>query len=566
MVNRYKEEVSKLILSESQNQKIKEAMAAEYLKQADNSIIKSNSVWNRYSKYIACAACLALIIATIGFTSATNGLFSAQRKSFSLYDADDALFESDGSDFEENWYDTDDEVEEAEYDYNESETPQDNSTHETIGTDTSIQDDEYAPVESDLEDDVPENEMIIVEEAVEDKSASSTDSLRSPYAPENYNGEYFAEDYVFVPAANAVMTTRSLISADSLDMTYNDLCNVIPDLYGKVGFIKFEITDILPADEANAIADSDDFSAEYTMYKASLIYDYLSYASASGEMYVSAYGNELTQIEGYPTFAIGDTVLALVDPEGSYVKIIDQMVYQVHRVNGVDIAYHILYENIDPGDTNMGILDMESLVYTTTSNNQAIYTAKASVKELTRYVRRNFNKRNIQAFDMTNYSAQVDNSASDNDDNNIEVPDNKNATNEHTLNADEIVFKIRNVEMQPLSAENNWTQFATYSYATASNDGTTTLKFGQNTVIFDGSVDSGRVTSITIRESSQLCPFTVNGITAGESWTKVVSAIGADITPQYEETVTFSVISDNEISYNLTFTVKNGMVDSITIN
>lgn len=565
MVNRYKEEVTKLILSETQNQKIKDAMAAEYLRQADDSIIKSNSVWSRYSKYIACAACLALIVATIGFTSATNGLFSAQRKSFSLYDADDALFESNGSDFEENWYDTDDEVEEAEYDYGESEALKDNNTHETIGTDTSIQDDGYAPVESDLEDDVPKNE-IIVEEAVEDKSASTTDSLRSPYAPENYNGEYFAEDYVFVPAANAVVTTRSLISADSLDMTYNDLCNVIPDLYGKVGFVKFEITDILSAEDANAIANSDDFSTEYTMYKASLIYDYLSYASASGEIYVSAYGNELTQIKGYPTFAIGDTVLALVDPEGSYVKIIDQMVYQVHRVNGVDIAYHILYENIDPGDTNMGILDMESHVYTTTSNNQAIYTAKASIKELTRYVRRNFNKRSIQTFDMTNYSVQIDNTVSDNDDNDIKVPNTENTASNHTLNADIIVFKVRNVEMQPLSAENNWTQFATYSYATASNDGTTTLKFGQNTVIFDGSVDSGKVISITIRECSQLCPFTVNGITAGESWTKAVSAIGADITPQYEETVTFSVMSDNEISYNLTFTVKNGMVDSITIN
>lgn len=560
MVDRYKEELSKIVLSEEQKQQIMDAMASEYLKEADSSVIKTKSIWSRYSKYIACAACLVILFAAVGITSAANMGFGAKTNAFAMlegnleqdesyYDEFDEEFDEESADANPEDFVVESDTEDDEDDDIVIEAPvSDNELTASNSFDTNGQESKSA--ESDMAENIFED---------------STAATGSQYAPENYDGEYFAEDYVFIPTANTTVTVDKVIESSDDEMSYNTLCENISKQYDKVGFVKFEITDILSDDEANTVAGDDEFSLEHTMYKATLIYDYLTNASASGEMYISAYGNELVQISGYPTFATGDTVLALVDPNGDYVKIIDQMVYQIHRVNGVDIAYHILYEGIDPGDTNMGILDMETSVYTTTINNPAHYTSKAAVKELTRYVRRNFTKRDITVADMTDYSITTKSDATDADITDTaggEIAD----SDEYTLYADSIVFKIKGIEMQPLGDNGNLSQFKTYSYATTLSDGTKAIKFGNNIVAYEGDdAYSGNVTRIEIHENSIICPFTVNGITVGKSWTDAVSALNADITPQYEEDVTFSVTSENQVIYRMTFCVKHGLVESIII-
>lgn len=551
MVNRYKEELSKVVLSTEQKQKLMDAMVSEYQKEAGHSVIKTKSIWSRYSKYIACAACLAVVVAAVGITSAANMGFGAKTNDFAMLDSSLDQAESYYDDFEEY-------EEESAVDAPEDFVVESDEEDDDIVVESPVENDELTASNS---FDANEQESKSAEnDGFEDTSVATG----SQYAPENYDGEYFAEDYVFVPTANTTIEVQNLISVDGSQITYNELCNALPDLYETVGFVKFEITDILSDDEANAISGDESFSEEYTMYKAELIYDYLTYESASGEMYISAYGNSTVQTEGTPMFAVGDTILALVDPSGDYVKIIEEMVYQVHRVNGVDIAYHVLYEGIDPGDTNMGILEMEMDVYTTTINNAAHYTSKSAVKELTRYVRRNFTKRGIPVADMTNYVLPSGSNATDTD-----IPETEGSDiteiGEYGLSADSIVFKIKNVEMQPLGDQSDWSQFKTYSYKTTLSDGSTVLKFGNNIVTYEGEAYNGNVTKIEINESSLLCPFTVNGVTAGDLWTDAVSAIGADITPQYEEEVTFDVVSGDEVIYQITFDVKKGSVNSITI-
>ena len=80
------------------------------------------------------------------------------------------------------------------------------------------------------------------------------------------------------------------------------------------------------------------------------------------------------------------------------------LIYKIYNVGGIDLAYHVvspLGNNIDPGDTNMGLAPEESSVYTTSSNNPEKYAQKAAVNELTRYLKRNLAKINVRAIDLS---------------------------------------------------------------------------------------------------------------------------------------------------------------------
>ena len=71
---------------------------------------------------------------------------------------------------------------------------------------------------------------------------------------------------------------------------------------------------------------------------------------------------------------------------------VTELVYAVYNVNGLDLAYHVYSAEgfmVDPGDTNMGIYEEETVAYKTAANNPEIYTQKAAVRELTSYLRRN---------------------------------------------------------------------------------------------------------------------------------------------------------------------------------
>ncbi|MBQ8395729.1 MAG: hypothetical protein IJX54_01875 [Oscillospiraceae bacterium] len=565
MKNQYKIEVDQISLSESFKQSLKEKMAAEYAAEAANTLkTKKSFNFSKYSKYIATAACLVLIAATVSVVSALNGGFAVEKSADSLFRAEDLAPESNNMGADTESIDSD-------------------------GLTYGLEEDDDAPVEDTVES---EDEAIVVEEPVEDivvedalPSVEESESavteaeneevveeavlteeeevLKSAFAPENYDGEYFAEDYILsTSAANNenISTVENIVDVlGNKEITYSELCSEIDDM-DEVGFAKFRIVEVLSEEDANAVAENDSFADENTMYRAELIYDYLNNTSVDGELYVTAYGNSSIQQEGFPAFAEGDVILAGIDNSDGYSSLLEEMVYMVYRVNGVDIAYHLVYENMDPGDTNMGILDMETEMVTTTENNPAKFTHKAAVKELTRYVRRNFEKREFTFADLVNVIVNE----SENEE--TTLPEETVVSGEVSVNVSAIKLMIGSKSINPAGSGSQIRDFANYVTATETGEDSCTVKFGQNAVTFEGtSPYVGNIRSIEINSiGSGNMMFTINSsIGIGSSWQHVVSSLGLEIEPAENAVVDVAVMSGDWVSYTMTVTVENGVVTQI---
>lgn len=560
MKNQYKIEVDQISLSESFKQSLKDKMAAEYAAEAANTLnSKKTFNFNKYSKYIATAACLVLIAATVSVVSALNGGFAVEKSADSLFMAEDSAPESSDMGIPENanglTYGLEDDADvEAEEEMDEAivvEEPVD---------DVAV--DDPMPTTEEAEAAVTEAEVETEEEVVEDAVLTDEEEvLKSAFAPENYDGEYFAEDYILsTSAANSenISTVENVVEVlGNKEITYSELCSDIKKL-DEVGFAKFRIVEVLSAEDANAVAASDSFADKNTMYRAELIYDYLNNTSVEGELYVTAYGNEAVQQEGLPTFAEGDVILAGIDNGDEYTELLEEMVYMVYRVNGVDIAYHLVYENMDPGDTNMGILDMETEMVTTTENNPAKFTHKAAVKELTRYVRRNFEKREFTFADLSKVNL--------NETENEEATEEVVSSGEVSVNASAIKLMIGIKSINPAGSGSQIRDFANNATATETGEDSCTVKFGQNAVTFEGtSPYVGNIRSIEINSiGSGNMMFTINSsIGIGSSWQHVVSSLGLEIEPAENAVASIAVMSGEWVSYTMTVTVENGVITQI---
>lgn len=563
MKNQYKIEVGQISLSDSFKQSLKDKMAAEYAAEAANTLNNKKSFnFNKYSKYIATAACLVLIAATVSVVSALNGGFAVEKSADSLFMVEDASPESNDMDIPENANGATYGFEE-DYDDAPVEDAIETEEEEAIVVEVPVEDvvvEDPMPVTE--EDDVAVTEAEVTEDVVEVEAATDEEEVpRSAFAPENYDGEYFAEDYILsTSAANSdnISTVENVVEVSgNKEITYSELCSDIKKM-DEVGFAKFRIVEVLSAEDANVVAEDDNFADENTMYRAELIYDYLNNTSVDGEFYVMAYGNGTVQQEGLPTFAEGDVILAGMDGAEGYTELLEEMVYMVYRVNGVDIAYHLVYENMDPGDTNMGILDMESEMVTTTENNPAKFTHKAAVKELTRYVRRNFEKRDFTFADLANI--------------NVNEPENEEATEEVvssgevSVNASAIKLMIGSKSINPAGSGSQIRDFSNYVTATEVSEDSCTVKFGQNVIVFEGtSPYVGDIRSIEINDiGSSNMMFTINSsIGIGSSWSHVIDSLGLEIEPADNAVASIAVMSGEWVSYTMTVTVENGVITQI---
>ncbi len=565
MKNQYKIEVDQISLSESFKQSLKEKMAAEYAAEAANTLkTKKSFNFSKYSKYIATAACLVLIAATVSVVSALNGGFAVEKSADSLFRAEDLAPESNnmgaaesanGNGLTYGLEEDDDALFEDTVESEEEAIVVEEPVEDIVVEDAlpSVEESESAVTEAEVEEDVVEDAVLTEEEEV----------LKSAFAPENYDGEYFAEDYILsTSAANNenISTVENIVDVlGNKEITYSELCSKIKKM-DEVGFAKFRIVEVLSDEDANAVAENDSFADENTMYRAELIYDYLNNTSVDGELYVTAYGNSNIQQEGFPAFAEGDVILAGIDNSDGYSSLLEEMVYMVYRVNGVDIAYHLVYENMDPGDTNMGILDMETEMVTTTENNPAKFTHKAAVKELTRYVRRNFEKREFTFADLVNVIVNE----SENEE--TTLPEETVASGEVSVNVSAIKLMIGTKTVNPAGSGSQIRDFANNVTATETGEDSCTVKFGQNAVTFEGtSPYVGNIRSIEINSiGSGNMMFTINSsIGIGSSWQHVVSSLGLEIEPKDNTVVDVAVMSGDWVSYTMTVTVENGVITQI---
>ncbi len=147
-----------------------------------------------------------------------------------------------------------------------------------------------------------------------------------------------------------------------------------------------------------------------TVYKIRITYDYMRSEPENAETLMINVGTVYTQLSGRPAMEGEYIARVITDPDINcgVVNLDENLIYKIYNVNGVDIAYHLISdsnENIDPGDTNMGLTPSESAVYTTSSNNPETYVHKAAVNELTRYLKRNLSKLSFAPIDYSSLAA-----------------------------------------------------------------------------------------------------------------------------------------------------------------
>lgn len=160
-----------------------------------------------------------------------------------------------------------------------------------------------------------------------------------------------------------------------------------------VGLIRFTIIEGYDSEAAIA-RNSSQISIDptcQTLYRINVTYDYFNSEDANAERLLINTGNSRYQLIGRPAME-GEYIAVVTETESGVLTPVPELIYAVHKVRGLDIAYHLYSDNgfmVDPGSTNMGIMPEEVAVVNSTANNPEIYTQKAAVRELTFYLRRN---------------------------------------------------------------------------------------------------------------------------------------------------------------------------------
>ncbi|MCD7848019.1 MAG: hypothetical protein LUG49_08355 [Oscillospiraceae bacterium] len=463
----YKNELSRLTLSEDFKAKLKEQCIAEAgLDKVENqeetapeiTETKLGKIYKQMKvyRYVAIAACVVAAVSIVGGASIMSSVFSTVSRS-----SDSANIESyeieDTSSGSEDWEEDSELLVEDGYG------------------------DEIEDTNASYEDDVVED-IAVEEAAVEDAEVESDDSGEenllmgvnpaSSYTPDDYDGDYDTEDYVLggsntnasntadvyssfsaltsdVGYANYATSTTSedeydempvedssdadfgypadgsvedtLVDNDesyesssssslpTITTDYGTASNFYDVLYNQMGdeseTIGVSLVWIKITGTPSASGVPTPSSAGYTLYSANISYDYLNAVSCDIDIYVWIKGTEDYQVKGMPTYEVGDDlIVSLILGENGCITVVDELIYDAYTLNGVDIAYHRVYENVNPGSTDMGILPGEGEYYTTTSNNPAIYVHKASARELTRYIRRKVTGENYNIADLEKIS------------------------------------------------------------------------------------------------------------------------------------------------------------------
>ncbi len=423
----YKDEVGSLCLSAEFKENLKKACISEAAKAAGGSEEKprievseggassNKEVLSKMKlyKYISIAACLVAVVSSIGVVS----LMSSRLKSTSdsgIYQSDNIYPESADADGEELMADNEAAVDD-EYDLNEPMVAS-NGINPMMDDPVESSDDSM-DVDMPVDDSVDEETTNVSddEDESEDGATGYSITMNSP----DYDGDYNTEDYVLMLNPSAYVDTATLFddvgelenavpvespaepepqeseSAAAREPSGSSTAYNFYDLLsgrlkqaaesGGASLVRMRIEGT--ADDGSSPAPY--ASASYTPYTVSIEYDYLNQTGCDVKACVWIKGTEENQVKGMPIYEDGDTILtSLYVNENGSVTVIDELLYDVYNMNDQDIAYHRYYERINPGYTDMGILDQERSFVTTTENNPVEYVHKAVTKELSRYIRR----------------------------------------------------------------------------------------------------------------------------------------------------------------------------------
>lgn len=208
-------------------------------------------------------------------------------------------------------------------------------------------------------------------------------------------------------AEDAFATIDKESPVSIVDTPYSDYYDYRNNYIGEgaeIGIIRFTIEKSYSESELpNAVAGIMMDSERQTLYKVNVTYDYLNSASVNITKLLMNVGTYSLSLDGEPIMS--GEYIAKVDQNDDGILVVDQnLLYKIYNINGLDIAYHVvspLGNNIDPGDTNMGLSKEESSVYTTSANNPERYVHKAAVSELTRYLKRNLARLNVLPIDLS---------------------------------------------------------------------------------------------------------------------------------------------------------------------
>ena len=175
---------------------------------------------------------------------------------------------------------------------------------------------------------------------------------------------------------------------------YYDIRDGVIAKLDKIALVRFTIEDVYTGYAEVSVNTASGVTmdvATQTLYSININREYLSNESENADRLLLNYGTANYQLYGRPVMQ-GEYIALVYENADGVLEPIPQLVYSVHNVNGLDIAYHVYCEDgyeVDPGSTNMGILPEETEAITNTANNPERYTQKAAVRELTYYLRRN---------------------------------------------------------------------------------------------------------------------------------------------------------------------------------
>ena len=218
-------------------------------------------------------------------------------------------------------------------------------------------------------------------------------------------------------------------------------------------------------------------------------------------------------------------------------------------MSGQDIAYHRYYERINPGYTDMGILEQERSFFTTTENNPVKYVHKAVTKELSRYIRRKIVGENYNFVDLEwlgkvsvgeadpwqEPEPEPENNQNPDDtqepEDNTDVPEREPIKNARVRTTDEkmiITFAGEQIKLSDeASCEYIESTFKNSASSTSSTDYYSIAMFVGGKLTFKSNqVFKGGLTAIEI--SSVGCPLDLsfNGVSVGDSLESAVETLG----------------------------------------
>lgn len=411
--NEYQKEVGSMALSAEFKENLKKKCLEELEKQ--KSGVKTDvteiggSKEDIYSKlkvykYVSMAACLLAIISTIGVFS----MMGSQIKTKSANNSSD-MFDGLESIEEE-----------------EPVLPEDSDgiNYSVIGSGFAADDDSlYAPAEATVDeadsssyDDealtAPTSNDMNTPESIPDEAEDEIfdDNLLAKLS--DYGGEYITTDYVLglrnstsFNASNVYEDINAITSdsgeAEAIDEpSYRRSLNFYDVLNGG---LKQE-SELLGATLVKLTIDGvHSERGIYSVYNVTINYDYMEQTSCKIPARVWVKGNSEHQIEGMPMYSEGDIIItSLIANKDGSVSVLDELLYDVYDLSGTDIAYHRVYQSVNPGSTDMGLLGSEQEFITTAANNPVKYVHKAATRELTRYIRRKITGENYNIADLDN--------------------------------------------------------------------------------------------------------------------------------------------------------------------